>query len=910
MVLLYCLLGQVAEAQCPNFLAIYQNVSQPLDPLIDDKGLELQRQQLTAWHNDWQQCRANPDSTFGLLLQRLGVVASWQGQTIRSIEWYKKAIGVFSKSRQDTRISSIPKANYLIGECYLLNNDYVKAKPVFEQILQLPEQAATISHKISSYLQLAYILTDYGDYEKALKLLTSGVKVAEKYQNKRLLIQLNYQKSYVLRRLERYKEAIDITHFIVRLAQKEQQTDELIKNYESLGTLYSADIQPDSALVFYTKALLLAQQTKRSIPNLIYNNIGYMYQLSKKPDDALNFYQKALQFETDHYHRAMVIHNIGSIEAQEKQYKKAFAHFQDAFNEIILDKPLKMSEENPKAITIKRSIRKQYLLIFIQSKAETWLEYYKDTKIKSHLTNALKSYALADSIIDFMRYEHAGEGSKLFWRQKTRAMYEQAIEACYLAGDTEQAFRFLEKSKAVLLADKVNELGANQQLSKVDTKNQRALRDSINNLQNQLATLAANDKKRTLLQSRLERFNDDFEGFRKNLETTNPAYYRYKYDNSTPTINAFKKTIDLRGAFVSYFMGDSAIYAFKLTPQASKLVKLKISPRAYLSVTNEFLNLCANRAALNAHYPRYRALAYALYEQLWKPLNINAERVIISQDGVFLPFEALLSQRDGSAFLLNKHAISYTYSANLLVKNKIPPWGGIGGFVGFAPERFAASLQQVSLNGSVENLNEVKKHFWQSRNLTQVHASKANFLRYAPNARVIQLFTHADANNTNAAEPQIYFQDSALGLSEFGQTDHFKAELLVLSACKTGVGQNQRGEGVFSLARGFAALGIRSTVTTIWNVEDQPTYALTKLFYKYLHQNLPKDVALQKAKLDWIEAGGATDALPSQWAGMILVGDAAPLMSDNSSLIIYGFGLLVLAILGGVWWWRRRIFVT
>lgn len=909
MVLLYCLLGPVAEAQCPNFLAIYQNVSQPLDPLIDDKGLELQRQQLTAWHNDWQQCRANPDSTFGLLLQRLGVVASWQGQTIHSIEWYKKAIGVFSKSRQDTRISSVPKANYLIGECYLLNNDYAKAKPVFEQILQLPEQPATISHKISSYLQLAYIQTNYGDYEKALKLLTSGVKIAEKYQNKKSLIQLNYQKSYILRRLERYKEAIDITHFIVRLAQKEQQTDELIKNYELLGTFYSADIQPDSALVFYTKALLLAQQTKRPIPNLIYNNIGYMYQLSKKPDDALKYYQKALQVETDRYDRAVVIDNIGSIEAQEKQYKKAFAHFQEAFNEVISDKPLKMSEENPKAITIKRSIRKQSLLLIIQNKADTWLEYYKDTKTKSHLTNALKTYALADSMIDFMRYEHAGEGSKLFWRQKTRAMYEKAIEACYLAGNTEQAFHFLEKSKAVLLADKVNELGANQQLSKVDTKSQRALRDSIDHLQNQLATLAPNDKKRTVLQSRLERFNDDFETFRKKLETTNPAYYRYKYDNSTPTINAFKKTIDVRSAFVSYFMGDSAIYAFKLTPQESKLVKLKISPRAYLSVTNEFLNLCANRAALNAHYPRYRALAYALYEQLWKPLNINAERVIVSQDGVFLPFEALLSQPDGSTFLLNKHAISYTYSANLLVKNQNPLRGG-GGFVGFAPERFATSLQQVSLNGSAENLNEVKKHFWWAKNLTQANASKANFLQYAPNARVIQLFTHADANNTNATEPQIYFQDSALRLSEFSQTDRFKAELLVLSACKTGIGQNQRGEGVFSLARGFAALGIRSTVTTIWNVEDQPTYALTKLFYKYLHQNLPKDVALQKAKLDWIEAGGITDALPSQWAGMILVGDAAPLVSDNSPLILYGLGLLVLAILGGLWWRQSRVFVA
>ena len=111
---------------------------------------------------------------------------------------------------------------------------------------------------------------------------------------------------------------------------------------------------------------------------------------------------------------------------------------------------------------------------------------------------------------------------------------------------------------------------------------------------------------------------------------------------------------------------------------------------------------------------------------------------------------------------------------------------------------------------------------------------------------------------------------------------------------------------MFSLARGFAALGIPSTITTLWNVEDQPTYELTKLFYNYLDQGLPKDEALQRAKLDWLAQGGAADALPSQWAGMILVGDTAPL--ESLSFGVYGLGLLGLALLGGVWWWRKRSF--
>nr|MCU0341968.1 CHAT domain-containing protein [Spirosomataceae bacterium] len=303
---------------------------------------------------------------------------------------------------------------------------------------------------------------------------------------------------------------------------------------------------------------------------------------------------------------------------------------------------------------------------------------------------------------------------------------------------------------------------------------------------------------------------------------------------------------------------------------------------------------------------RYRALAYALYEQLWKPLNINTERVVIAQDGVFLPFEAFLTAPNGNDFLLKRHAISYTYSAKYL-KPPYPRRGNnlLGGFVGFAPESFAAGLKQVPLSGSAAVLQEVGQNFWFGKKLVHTEATKANFLRYAPDARVIQLFTHAEADSTEATEPKVYFQDAALRLSELNQVERFGAQLLVLSACQTGVGANQRGEGVFSLARGFAALGIPSTITTLWRVEDQPTYELTKLFYKYLHQDLPKDVALQRAKLDWLAQGGAADALPAQWAGMILVGDAQPLPVSGLQFVVWGLGVLL--ALGAFWWWRRKL---
>ena len=87
-----------------------------------------------------------------------------------------------------------------------------------------------------------------------------------------------------------------------------------------------------------------------------------------------------------------------------------------------------------------------------------------------------------------------------------------------------------------------------------------------------------------------------------------------------------------------------------------------------------------------------------------------------------------------------------------------------------------------------------------------------------------------------------------------------------MSACETGKGKLLPGEGVFSFNRGFAALGISSSVSNLWSVDDQSTYQLTELFYKYLARDIPIDLALQKAKLDFLQTASRQNQLPYYWA--------------------------------------------
>ncbi len=109
---------------------------------------------------------------------------------------------------------------------------------------------------------------------------------------------------------------------------------------------------------------------------------------------------------------------------------------------------------------------------------------------------------------------------------------------------------------------------------------------------------------------------------------------------------------------------------------------------------------------------------------------------------------------------------------------------------------------------------------------------------------------------------------------------------------------------MFSLARGFAALGVPSVLTTLWSVQTDATYRLTDSFYDYLDQGFPKDVALQRAKQDWLATAEGAAQLPNYWAGLILVGDPEPLNQPARWPWVAGGMLLLLG--AGSFWWRRR----
>lgn len=98
------------------------------------------------------------------------------------------------------------------------------------------------------------------------------------------------------------------------------------------------------------------------------------------------------------------------------------------------------------------------------------------------------------------------------------------------------------------------------------------------------------------------------------------------------------------------------------------------------------------------------------------------------------------------------------------------------------------------------------------------------------------------------------------------------ADLVVLSACDTGVGRLQGAEGIANLVRSFLFAGAHSVLASLWSAEDIATAALVREFYAHLAEKKDKGWALRQAKLDLLEKYG-DEAVPYYWAGFTLQGD-------------------------------------
>ena len=838
------------------------------------------------------------DSTYTQILQKISENFYSQQEYTQADLFIQEAIILNSSAQKNIKRSFLIDNYLLSNKITDIQGNYQKALIICERSISLarvfPEKLKFIPQ---IYSRKASILTKIGDFEKAIYQANIGIQIAQK-MNDSLSILCLTEKAKALIITGRLKEA--------KIDLEEALKISLSVNSISLPYVYYWLAQFSSkegdllkSIDFYKKAQKLYKSSKNEYSYaLSFVDIGLAYYYLKDYNSALENYQEGLKRMKSLYMKVLFLDDIAAAYWMKKDYLKAFENYQKALSIAPIGFNSKSSSDNPTISSLKIADFKSYYLTTLTDKADTWLEYYQTTKQKENLKIALDTYVTADKLIDLMRFEHTGTQSKLYWRNKTHHLYVQAIETCFLLKDYEKAFYFFEKSKAVLLNDQLNGLSANQQLSANDLAQEKGFQQTISELNKKINQEAENSKNYAVLQSQLLEQQGKQEQFVKGLETKNPTYFKYKYDTTFVSLDKVKKYLAKDQTVLEYFMSNDAIYALIISPEKTDLQKIPLLD--YSKNAKQFLSYCSDNQKINQNFQDFLLVSNQIYQQIFRYLNVPKRRLIITQDGYFLPFEALSKSSKRAEYLLNDYAISYTYSVQFLLKNLGEnSFSFSHKFMGMSPVNYIKNLNQTSLSGSDISLSEVASNFVFSKKFSTKEATKNAFLTHAKDYKIVHLYTHAQADSTDQ-EPMIYFADSVLKLSELNALERFKTQLLVLSACKTAVGKNAKGEGILSLSRGFAALGIPATLTTLWSVENQSTYTLNELFYRYLSQGEEKDIALQKAKIEFLKSQSGEKQLPTFWAAAVLVGDAEAISSGFSwwwILGVLGLGIILIKIL-------------
>ncbi|NER19068.1 CHAT domain-containing protein [Spongiivirga citrea] len=821
-------------------------------------------------------------------------------------------------------------------EAFILNRasyyfqlaDYQKAKSYFQQLLTSYESININDHteeSIEKYISvISYLATIYrnkGKYDIAEKYY---LKIAElinvfykgkpegplqEAANDQLLAELyNRTGKYALannllhKSFPVYIQAIktnaayknSVNTIIQKLAANQLKQDSITQALNTLNESqqYLADDDP-----FHRRAQLLYGD--------IYLKKGNYRQSKVFYDKALEAY-KIYRNNRPHEDVANIYLKLAVLEKTKRNYPEALVNIQQALINATSDFSNSSFDSNPAP---EAAFSKRQLLTILSEKLQL-LELDK--------RNEGQTYEVSNQIIntlDKLKTEFESKLDKTFLIDQTYPVFHKIIQIAHKNYNKTKepkylqlAFLAMEKSKSILLLETIKAAEATKFGGVPDSilNIGQQYRANINYYEKKLFDAEVDQKQ--VLNDSLFKWNNGYIYHLASIEKEYPKYYRLKYDAKTATIEEAQTFLNRNETVINYHIADSVLYAMVVSKKEIDLKAIAFNKDLQNKIEGFYRKIASPSLGDNSEL---QTLSNEIYAAILKPvLDDNfANELIIIPDGVlsYIPFGVLNKNQDNWNYVINEYSIRYASSATLMtnqfqngenkVKNKL---------LAFAPTFDEKSLYDLPY--SKNEIDLVASHF-DGISISGTEATLQNFNSTNNEYGLLHLATHASANDEFPDYSYLAFSpdedgDKLYVKDLYNQT--ISANMVTLSACQTGIGKLQKGEGLLSIERGFMYAGAKSLTTTMWKNNDKTTSQLMDFYYNHLKKGEAKDIALQKAKLDYLNTT-SDDLLkhPYYWAGFKIIGDASPVSKNNywfwlfvalgslSGILIYGKSKMV-----------------
>lgn len=278
-------------------------------------------------------------------------------------------------------------------------------------------------------------------------------------------------------------------------------------------------------------------------------------------------------------------------------------------------------------------------------------------------------------------------------------------------------------------------------------------------------------------------------------------------------------------------------------------------------------------------------LSQQVYRWLIQPLEtelgkMQVTKLVFVLDGALrqIPM-AVLYDNTQQKYLIEKYAIALTPGLQLLEPETLQRQQVRALTAGLSESRQVEGIEFPQLENVRLELKQIEAEVPRSKELLNQEFTKTNIQNQINSApfTVVHMATHGQFSS-NLEETFILTWDQLLKINDLDDllrtSDSSRSgtiELLVLSACETAAGDNRAALGLAGIA---VRAGARSTLATLWPVDDQSTTELMSEFYRQLaNTNLTKAEALQRAQLALWNNKSQDWKLPYFWAAYVLVGN-------------------------------------
>ena len=436
----------------------------------------------------------------------------------------------------------------------------------------------------------------------------------------------------------------------------------------------------------------------------------------------------------------------------------------------------------------------------------------------------------------------------------------------------------------------------------------------------------------------LFRLNQEHDQLIEFFENNYPDYYRLKYDARVLSSMEVRKELGRDEVVLEYSLTDSILFSYVISHDKTEMFQQKIDT-GFRKLCLDFYNEITDQSfsyGVRETFSKYAEKGHELYKILIQPIekSIAEKNIILIPDGEisYVSFEALLTRPvDGNKFnyyhlpyLVLDHGFSNSFSATVhFTDSKIrrkttkdilafaPSYSNVNAQnIGFELLRQSDREQLIRIPGVKEEVRKISS-FMDADVYEDLSATETRFKEQASNYKVLHLAMHTILDDENPLYSKLAFtqmvdtiEDGFLHTYEIYNMQ-INADLAVLSSCNSGFGKLQEGEGIQSLARGFAYAGCPSILMTLWEVADNSTVEIMERFYYYLDKGFPKNEALRRSKIDFLANADHLKSNPFFWSSFVLVGDTRPIYLKESVVHLMNIGILLLPLPLLLFYYRR-----